>query len=34
MDAEAVRDWLDERVAAHEFSGAALVRRGDETLFS
>ena len=26
--------WLDERVAGHEFSGSALVRRGGETLFS
>lgn len=34
MDTEALRGWLDERVAAHRFSGAALVRRGDETLFS
>ncbi|HEY6749089.1 MAG TPA: serine hydrolase domain-containing protein [Mycobacteriales bacterium] len=34
MDAGALRDWLDARVAAHEFSGTALVRRGDETLFS
>lgn len=34
MDTGALQAWLDERVAAHEFSGAALVRRGDETLFS
>jgi CubicO group peptidase (beta-lactamase class C family) len=34
MDANSLREWLDDRVAAHEFSGAALVRRGGETLFS
>ncbi|HST65621.1 MAG TPA: serine hydrolase domain-containing protein [Mycobacteriales bacterium] len=28
------REWLDGRVAAHEFSGAALVRRGGETVFA
>jgi CubicO group peptidase (beta-lactamase class C family) len=33
MDTGALRDWLDGRVVAHEFSGAALVRRGDESLF-
>jgi CubicO group peptidase (beta-lactamase class C family) len=34
MDTGALRAWLDGRVAGSEFSGSALVRRGDETLFS
>ncbi len=33
MDTGALRYWLDGRVAGHRFSGTALVRRGDETLF-
>jgi CubicO group peptidase (beta-lactamase class C family) len=34
MDAESVRDWLDQRVANHEFSGVALVRRDRTPVFS
>ena len=34
MDTGALRAWLDERVAAHEFSGTALVRWREETLSS
>lgn len=33
MESDSHREWLDGRVAAHEFSGAVLVRRGDESLF-
>lgn len=33
VDTDALRDWLDGRVAGHEFSGAALVRREGESLF-
>jgi len=34
MDTDSLRDWLDTRVAAHEFSGAALVWRDGAPLFS
>lgn len=34
MDTDSQRGWLDERVAAHQFSGAALVWRDSEPLFS
>jgi hypothetical protein len=34
MDADSLHEWLDGRVATHEFSGAALVRRNGESLFS
>lgn len=34
MDTDSLREWLDDRVAAHQFSGAVLVRRGGESLFS
>jgi CubicO group peptidase (beta-lactamase class C family) len=34
MDADLLRDWLDGRVAAHEFSGAVLVWRDGKSLFS
>jgi CubicO group peptidase (beta-lactamase class C family) len=34
MDTVSFYEWLDGRVAAHEFSGVALVRRGGETLLS
>jgi CubicO group peptidase (beta-lactamase class C family) len=34
MDADRVREWLDGRVAAHEFSGAVLVWRDGKSLFS
>jgi len=33
MVTDSLRAWLDARVAAHEFSGAALVWRGGEPLF-
>jgi CubicO group peptidase (beta-lactamase class C family) len=34
MDSDSLREWLDARVAAREFSGAALVWRESEPLFS
>jgi CubicO group peptidase (beta-lactamase class C family) len=34
MDTDALREWLDGRVAGHRFSGTALVRRGGAPLFS
>jgi CubicO group peptidase (beta-lactamase class C family) len=34
MDTDSLREWLDARVAAHEFSGAALVWRDGGPLFS
>ena len=34
MDADLLRDWLDGRLAAHEFSGAVLVWRDGKSLFS
>jgi CubicO group peptidase (beta-lactamase class C family) len=33
VDSGALRSWLDDRAARHEFSGVALVRSGDDTLF-
>ena len=34
MDTTALRGWLDGRVAEHKFSGAAVLRRAGESLFS
>lgn len=34
MDSEALRAWLDERTARHEFSGVALVWREGEPVFT
>jgi CubicO group peptidase (beta-lactamase class C family) len=34
MDVDSLCGWLDGRVAAHEFSGVALVRRDGEPLLS
>lgn len=34
MDTDSLREWLDARVAAHQFSGAALVWRDGGPLFS
>jgi len=34
MDTDSLREWLDARVAAHEFSGAALVWRDGRPVFS
>ena len=34
LDTDALRSWFDGRVATHEFSGVALVRRSGDTLFS
>ena len=34
MDTDSLREWLDARVAAYQFSGAALVWRGGEPVFS
>ena len=34
MDADALREWFDQRVATHEFSGVALVWRDGAPVFS
>jgi len=34
MDADALRGWLDQRVATHEFSGVALIWRNGAAAFS
>jgi CubicO group peptidase (beta-lactamase class C family) len=34
MDADALRQWLDQRAESHEFSGVALVWRDRAPVFS